>query len=57
MPFRESPPESWDREREQLLQQTIAELGLRIEGTRIEPLVERLYAELRAAGLDFAPGV
>jgi hypothetical protein len=57
MPFTESSPDTWTQEREQFLQRRICELGLKIEGTRLEPLVQRLYAELDAAGIDFKPKV
>ena len=57
MPFTERSPDTWRQEREQLLQRRIGELGLKIEGTRLEPLVQRLYADLEAAGIDFKPKV
>ena len=47
----------WQAQREQLLGQRISDLALRISGTRIERLVERLYAELDARGLRYRPGV
>ncbi len=55
--FSEASPESWSREREALLQKTIRDLGLKLEGTRLEKLVERLVQELEAAGLKFKPRV
>src|SRR5512135_3275385 len=57
MPFTERSPDTWRQEREQLLQRRICELGLKIEGTRLEPLVQQLYTELEAAGIDFKPNV
>jgi hypothetical protein len=48
---------TWHEEREHLLQSRISELGLRIEGSALEPLVEQLYAELDAAGLQFKPPI
>lgn len=44
-------------EREKLLQMKISELGLKIEGTRLEELIERLYRELAAAGIALKPRV
>jgi hypothetical protein len=49
--------ERWAQERERLLATRISDLGLRIEGTPLEPLVERLYAELDAVGIRFKPVV
>ena len=43
--------------REQLLQSRIADLNLRLEGSRLERLVDRLYGELADAGLTFRPVV
>lgn len=40
---------------EQLLELNIARLGLKIEGTELEPRVRRLYDELSAKGLTFHP--
>jgi hypothetical protein len=42
---------------EQLLEQNISRLGLRIPGTELEPFVQQLYAELDAKGLSFHPPV
>ena len=47
----------WESERRALLERRISELGLSIRGTRIEPAIERLYAELDARGLAFHPPV
>jgi hypothetical protein len=40
---------------EQLLERRISTLGLRLEGTALEPLVKQLYDELSARGLVFHP--
>ena len=48
---------TWHEERERLLSSLISELGLRIEGTDFEPLVEQLYRELAACGISFNPPV
>lgn len=40
---------------DELLEQNIARLGLKLEGTPLEPLVRRLYEELEAKGLTFRP--
>jgi hypothetical protein len=50
-------PEDWVAERARILKATIDQLGLRIEGTYLEKLVSRLYAELDAAGIRFKPRV
>lgn len=50
-------PEDWVAERARILAATIDQLGLRIEGTYLEALVTRLYAELDAAGIRFKPKV
>lgn len=57
VPFSETPPQAWSAEREQLLQRHISELGLKIEGTYLEEIIERLYAELAAAGIKLRPKV
>jgi hypothetical protein len=44
-------------ERRALLGQRISQLGLTIRGTRVEHLVETLYAELAAKGIAFRPPV
>jgi hypothetical protein len=38
-----------------LLERRIATLGLKLEGTVLEPLIQQLYAELSARGLIFQP--
>ncbi|HYG23874.1 MAG TPA: hypothetical protein VEH04_13910 [Verrucomicrobiae bacterium] len=40
---------------EQLLEKRIAQLGLRLDGTPLEALIQQLYAELSAKGLSFHP--
>ena len=40
---------------EQLLERRISKLGLRLDGTTLEPLIWRLYDELSAKGLAFLP--
>jgi hypothetical protein len=44
-------------ERERLLAARIDQLGLRIEGSRLEPLVQTLYGELERAGILLRPEV
>ena len=53
MQFEHTPPEA-----RELLAKPIRSLGLRLEGTPLEELVQQLYAELAARGLGrFRPGV
>ncbi len=40
---------------DELLEKKIAHLGLKIEGTEVQPLVQQLYDELAAKGLAFHP--
>src|SRR5207244_7578329 len=40
---------------EQLLERRISTLGLKLEGTPLEPLIQELYKELSAKGLVFHP--
>jgi putative zinc-binding metallo-peptidase len=40
---------------EQLLERRISTLGLKLEGTPLEPLIKQLYDELSAHGLPFHP--
>src|SRR5438093_1292531 len=40
---------------EELLERRISKLGLRLEGTTLEPLIRQLYDELLANGLAFHP--
>lgn len=51
------PNEEWERERARLLHHRISDLGLSIEGSRVERLVRQLYDELAAKGLAFLPPV
>ena len=55
--FTESAKSSWSEERERLLRTRVDELGLTIEGTRLEPLVAQLYRELAHAGIQLKPHV
>jgi putative zinc-binding metallo-peptidase len=48
---------TWEDERATLLGRRISELGLTIKGTRVERLVESLYAELAAKSIAFRPTV
>jgi hypothetical protein len=49
--------EAWENERRDLLGRRISDLGLRVRGSPLEALVDRLYDELRARGLAFLPPV
>src|SRR2546422_602859 len=40
---------------EELLERRISQLGLKLEGTELEPLIRQLYDELTAKGLAFHP--
>jgi len=40
---------------QELLERRISTLGLRLEGTALEPLIQQLYGELTARGLVFYP--
>ncbi|MCG3133129.1 MAG: hypothetical protein HMLKMBBP_00222 [Planctomycetes bacterium] len=56
LPPAPAPPPHWSElPDERLLERKISRLGLRIEGTDVEPLVARLHAELAAKGLAFMP--
>ena len=48
---------NWEGERHALLSQRISDIGLEIRGTLLEQLVNQLYEELSAKGLDFKPPV
>ena len=48
---------NWEGERHALLSQRISDIGLEIRGTVLEQLVNQLYEELTAKGLDFKPPV
>ncbi|HKO57732.1 MAG TPA: putative zinc-binding metallopeptidase [Thermoanaerobaculia bacterium] len=47
----------WHEERELLLHKRISDLGLRIEGSELEPMIQQLYGELDEAGLQFKPPI
>ena len=47
----------WENERQTLLGRKISDLGLSIEGTRVERMVDQLYRELDAKGIRFKPPV
>ena len=49
--------EDWEGLRRDLLARRISDLGLTIEGTLVERLVDQLYAELAGRGLIFRPPV
>jgi hypothetical protein len=49
--------DDWEQQRALLLGHRISELGLSIRGSRVERLVEQLYAELDAKGIRFKPPV
>jgi hypothetical protein len=53
----EQPTPNWEGERHALLAQRISDIGLAINGTLLEKLVNQLYEELGAKGLDFRPPV
>jgi hypothetical protein len=57
LPFAEAAKDEWSNERERLLQRKIADMGLRIEGTYLEPIVGGLYDELERAGIRLKPKV
>jgi len=45
----------WETVRFELLNTRICDLGLRVQGSPVEPFCQRLYAELAAKGLSFRP--
>ena len=47
----------WEHERDDLLGRKISDLGLRIQGSRVERLMNQLYAELEAKSVRFRPPV
>ena len=57
LPFAEKPGDEWSLERERILRSRISDLGLKIEGTYLEAIVARLYAELERAGIKLRPKV
>ena len=48
---------NWEGERHALLSQRISEIGLEIRGSLLEKLINQLYEELAAKGLEFRPPV
>jgi hypothetical protein len=50
-------PLDWNAERTELLGRTISDLGLSVQGTRVERLTARLYEELGERGVAFRPPV
>src|SRR4051812_43497475 len=56
-PFVEPRARGADEQRERLLRSKISELGLKVEGSRLEPLVAQLHQELEAAGIELKPRV
>jgi hypothetical protein len=49
-------PADWENlSDEELLEKKISHLGLKLEGTPLQPLVQQLYDELSAKGLSFHP--
>ena len=49
-------PADWQKlPDEELLQLRVRDLGLRVEGSRLEPFVRKLYTELDARGIHFHP--
>jgi hypothetical protein len=57
VPFVEAAPDEWSQQRDRLLQHRINDLGLKIEGTYLEKIIQRLYSELDAAGIKLKPKV
>jgi hypothetical protein len=54
--FRETANKSvLNKEQEKLLSQKISDLSLKIQGTRLEPLIGELYKELDKSGISFKP--
>lgn len=47
----------WETVRFELLNTPICDLGLQIDGSPVQPLVQRLYRELDQKGLNFRPDV
>ena len=48
---------NWESERSSLMGRRISDFGLVIAGSRVEKMVDQLYAELAAKGLAFRPPV
>jgi hypothetical protein len=49
--------DTWSSERDALMGRRISEIGLAIEGSRVERLVGELYRELESKGISFRPPV
>src|SRR3954469_21136675 len=47
----------WSAERDVLLGRRISDIGLAVEGTRVEQLTSQLYRELADKGIHFRPPV
>src|SRR5262249_13295505 len=47
----------WETVRYELLSTPICDLGIQIDGSPVQPLVERLYRELEGKGLEFRPEI
>jgi hypothetical protein len=48
---------TWHEDRERILHSRINELGLRVEGSELEPLIQQLYRELEQSGVAFKPPI
>lgn len=57
VPFVEAAPDDWPVQRAQLLKQQILQFGLKIEGSYLQDIVERLYRELEQSGIKLKPKV
>ncbi len=57
LPVVSTPKGGWEQERSELLGKRISELGLRIQGSPLEKLVDQLYGELSARNVVFKPPV
>ena len=49
--------DGWEAVRKRLLGRRICDLGLRVEGSPIEPFIRQLRRELAAKGLGYTPGI
>ncbi len=49
------PPDWVNLNDDELLEKKISQLGLKLEGTELQPLIQQLYAELSEKGLAFHP--
>jgi hypothetical protein len=55
LPNLSSMSDPWSAERDALLGRRISDIGLAVEGTRVERLAAELYRELEARGIKFHP--